>query len=89
MVAGESGISNVGWGLIVAASIVAATVISVSATLLYVKKRHGNLHGLTRKRVCKQLRSGFYVCISSLNHETKDCVFMSFQPDQYLGKSKG
>ncbi|XP_018509763.1 putative leucine-rich repeat receptor-like serine/threonine-protein kinase At3g53590 [Brassica rapa] len=55
LVAGESGISNVGWGLIVAASIVAATVISVSATLLYVKKRHGNLHGLTRKRVSRSI----------------------------------
>ncbi|CAF2047301.1 unnamed protein product [Brassica napus] len=55
LLAGESGISTVGWGLIVAASIVAATVISVSATLLYVKKRHGNLHALTRKRVSRSI----------------------------------
>ncbi|KAH0912010.1 hypothetical protein HID58_035331, partial [Brassica napus] len=54
LLAGESGISTVGWGLIVAASIVAATVISVSATLLYVKKRHGNLHALTRKLAIKR-----------------------------------
>lgn len=46
--------------MIVTASIVAATVISVSATLVYVKKRHGNLHALTRKRVCKQLSSSLF-----------------------------
>ncbi|KAL0652464.1 hypothetical protein Bca4012_095155 [Brassica carinata] len=55
LLAGESGISTVGWVMIVAASIVAATVISVSATLLYVKKRHGNLHALTRKRVSRSI----------------------------------
>ncbi|KAL0714332.1 hypothetical protein Bca4012_021311 [Brassica carinata] len=55
LLAGESGISTVGWVMIVAASIVAATVISVSATLLYVRKRHGNLHGLTRKRVFRTI----------------------------------
>ncbi|CAH8382794.1 unnamed protein product [Eruca vesicaria subsp. sativa] len=55
LLAGKSGISNAGWVMIVAASVVSATVISVSATLLYVKKRRGNLHSLTRKRVFRAI----------------------------------
>ncbi|CAH2064215.1 unnamed protein product [Thlaspi arvense] len=49
----ESGISTVVWGMIVAGSIVAATVISVSATLLYINKRRGNVRTLVKKRFCK------------------------------------
>uniref|UniRef100_A0A1J3GQR3 non-specific serine/threonine protein kinase n=1 Tax=Noccaea caerulescens TaxID=107243 RepID=A0A1J3GQR3_NOCCA len=50
LLAKDSAISIVGWAMIVAGSIVAAIVISVTATLLYVKKRHGNAHTHTKKR---------------------------------------
>ncbi|VVB06031.1 unnamed protein product [Arabis nemorensis] len=46
----KSGLSTVVWAMIVAGSIVAATAISVSVTLLYVRKRRENSHILTRKR---------------------------------------
>ncbi|ESQ45124.1 hypothetical protein EUTSA_v10010104mg [Eutrema salsugineum] len=48
---GTSEISTVQWVMIVAGSIAAATVISVSATLFYVRKRRENSHTtLTQKR---------------------------------------
>ncbi|CAN8254628.1 unnamed protein product [Cochlearia groenlandica] len=51
----KSAISTVGWVMIVAGSIVTATVISVSATLLYVKKYCGNARTLTKKRVSRSI----------------------------------
>lgn len=53
----KSVISTIGWVMIVAGSIVTATVISVCATLLYVRKRREKSHTLTKKRFCKQLSS--------------------------------
>lgn len=64
----ESAISTVGWVMIVLGSIVTATVISVTATLLYVRKLHEKSHTLTKKRVCKQLMSKYGSFIMSVFH---------------------
>ncbi|CAA7046249.1 unnamed protein product [Microthlaspi erraticum] len=50
LLAKESAISIVGWVMIVAGSIVVATVMSVTATLLYVRKNREKSHTPTKKR---------------------------------------
>ncbi|KAL1195842.1 putative leucine-rich repeat receptor-like serine/threonine-protein kinase [Cardamine amara subsp. amara] len=51
----KSVISTAGWVMIVAGSTVTATVISVTATLLFIKKRHEKSHTLTKKRFSRTI----------------------------------
>ncbi|CAD5325711.1 unnamed protein product [Arabidopsis thaliana] len=55
LLAQTSGIRTIVWMMIVAGSVVAATVLSVTATLLYVRKRRENSHTLTKKRVFRTI----------------------------------